>query len=87
MNNLQHFFRAIKWFFTGTLDSPKSDDTCPVCLGDGSDEGWKIAFPCKACGGSGKYIDNELTRMEVKISKRQLELNTDKSTGSRQTNS
>lgn len=56
----------------------KASDVCPVCLGDGRDEGWKTAFPCKACGGDGKFHFNEMTMMEVKRSAAQAEINAKK---------
>lgn len=47
---------------------------CPVCLGDGMDEGWSTANKCKACGGDGKYHNNKLSDMEILKDKAQREL-------------
>lgn len=33
--------------------------TCPYCEGDGRGEGWKIAFTCNECHGSGKIKTND----------------------------
>ena len=53
----------------------KTVKTCPVCLGDGRGEGWKTAWTCKACDGSGLYTYNEETLREERHNKAQSKLN------------
>jgi DnaJ-class molecular chaperone len=61
--------------FTWFKRKPK-EVTCPECLGDGRDEGWAIAFPCKACKGTGKLMSNHsVVSREQHRAMRQAQLN------------